>query len=682
VTSQFRNRARVLALALVVGFGGFWPALAQSPGLPSATDFGRADAIGEVSISRDGKHIAALTSLDGKRVVVSVWATDAMKTPPAVISADPRVKFLSVQFLKNDRLLISGVQPFTSGADRIHVGIQFITNLEGSKQTQLLPETGAKTDSEAFAAKFGTADIIDSLPLDPTDVIAIDNRASSRGDIYRINIYSGVSKRIERASDTFNSFQTDLKGEIRGKQKVDYENGAIYVAQYIKDPNNGAWQEHFRWYAKDREPQELIGFSPDPNIVYVRSSKGADKAQIYEYDVTAKKLLDPIFAFKGFESTGVVQSRAPADYGQILGFNYNAASPEVYWTDGKLADLSKQIKIALKVKTVTVNWTDPGSGETAKVPAPDGASAQIIDYSADRSRLIVEKSGENLPPEYFLLKDDGTMVQLGRSRPWLDTGRFGQTRLVEYAARDGLVIPAFLTTPNPAIYGPGPYPTLIEPHGGPWARDEMGWDVSGWVQYFAARGYAVLRPQFRGSQGWGQKLWRAGDGEWGQKMQDDKDDGVKWLIDQKIADPNRVAMFGYSYGGYAALAAAIRPNGLYQCAISGAGAGDLASIGRATFDNRFQREFQHPTIKGLDALDKAADVSIPVFLYHGDRDTTVDIKQSRKFAAILKENGKPYRMLEIKDMGHQFVYMTPDDVTLQLTEVERFLNNECGPGGL
>src|SRR4029077_16770915 len=98
-----------------------------------------------------------------------------------------------------------------------------------------------------------------------------------------------------------------------------------------------------------------------------------------------------------------------------------------------------------------------------------------------------------------------------------------------------------------------------------------------------------------------------GDREWGQKMQDDNDDGVKWLIDQKIADPKRVAIFGYSYGGYAALAASLRPNGLYQCAISGAGAGDFDSIAAETSDDRFQREYQHPAIGGLDVLAHAKE---------------------------------------------------------------------------
>ncbi len=244
------------------------------------------------------------------------------------------------------------------------------------------------------------------------------------------------------------------------------------------------------------------------------------------------------------------------------------------------------------------------------------------------------------------------------------------------------MIPAYLTTPDKAVFGPGPYPTLIEPHGGPWARDFLDWNPVGWTQYFAARGYAVLEPQFRGSEGWGQKLWRAGDGEWGQKMQDDKDDGVKWLIAQKIADPGRVAIFGYSYGGYAALTAAIRPNGLYQCAISGAGAGNLAEFANATYDNRFLREFQNPTVKGLDTVAHAKEVQIPVFLYHGDRDRTVKIEETHRFVGGLKAAGKPYRLLEIPDMGHQYILMTPPMIALQLTAIDDFLKTGCKPGGL
>jgi dipeptidyl aminopeptidase/acylaminoacyl peptidase len=382
-----------------------------------------------------------------------------------------------------------------------------------------------------------------------------------------------------------------------------------------------------------------------------------------------------------FEAASVIPSTAAATFGEPLGFSYNGDAPSVYWTDPQLASIAKSVTTALAARTAVIDWTDPGTGQAAKVPVADGFRVNITDYSDDLKYVIVEKSGPNVAGEYYLLVD-GKLSLLGRSRPWIKSDDLGDSRLVEYPARDGLMIPAFLHTPPRAQFGGGPYPTLIVPHGGPWARDELGWDISGWTKYFTARGYAVLQPQFRGSEGWGQRLWRAGDGEWGQKMQDDKDDAVKWLIARGIADPKRVAMFGYSYGGYAALTAAIRPNGLYQCAISGAGAGDLAALKRATFENRFQREFQNPTIKGLDALDHAKEASIPVFLYHGDRDQTVKVEQSRKFAGALKSAGRPYRLLEIPDMGHQYVTMTPANLETQLIEVEKFLRTECKPGGL
>ena len=335
-----------------------------------------------------------------------------------------------------------------------------------------------------------------------------------------------------------------------------------------------------------------------------------DKTAIFEYDVKQHKMLDPLFEHKLFEADGrILQSRAKDDYGQVLGFEYQADTPTIYWADDKLAAIDKGLRAALGLKTTTVDWVDPGTGLRAAIPVADGADVHLVNMSYDRRYMVFEESGPRQPPEYFLLTDGAKLLLLGKARAWIDPAALGETSLVEYPARDGLMIPAFLTVPPKDKFGPGPYPTLIEPHGGPWARDDMDWDLAGWIQYFASRGYAVLQPQFRGSEGWGARLWRAGDAEWGQKMQDDKDDGVKWLIAQKIADPRRTAMFGYSYGGYAALAASIRPNGLYQCAISGAGAGDLEAIANATFDNRFERDFQHPTIKGLDALAHAKEAS-------------------------------------------------------------------------
>nr|WP_240902812.1 prolyl oligopeptidase family serine peptidase [Caulobacter sp. SLTY] len=244
------------------------------------------------------------------------------------------------------------------------------------------------------------------------------------------------------------------------------------------------------------------------------------------------------------------------------------------------------------------------------------------------------------------------------------------------------MVPGFLTKPKASIWGPGPYPAIVLPHGGPWARDDMGWDSSGWTQYFAARGYAVLQPQYRGSEGWGQKLWRAGDSEWGQKMQDDKDDGAKWMIDQKIAAPDRIAMHGYSYGGYAAMAASVRPNGLYQCAVAGAGVAELETFRERNNQNRIQREFQRPTVNGLEPLSQAGNIKIPIFLYHGDRDTNVLISQSERFVAAAQKSGQPVKFLKLKDMGHSYGTWMSGQTAEVLTAVDNYLRTECGPGGL
>ena len=669
----------LLALA-VLGLG--WSA-ARAATAPTARDFSREAAISQVSISPDGKHIVALSSADGDALLITVWRTDALSEAPVRIGSS-RMRFMQVAFVKNDRLLVSAIQPVTVGYFKGHVVKQYVTDLQGKDWKPLLPEgrAGQSTD-EALSDRLSSSRLISRLPLDPINVLVEDARVATEGDVYRVNIYTGAAERIERGSERFGEYQADLKGEPRAKTELNYDAGKVYIAQWIKDPDTGRWDEHFRSYAKDRRITAVVGFSSDPHVVYVTTVQaGSDKTSIYEYDTRQRKLLEPLFAHKLFEASGIVQSRAKEDYGEPLGFVYDAEGPRSYWVDERLDAISKGVKASLGVVETPLEWTDPGGAGTAGITVASGADAVIHGWSDDRKEIIVEKSGPRQAGEYYLLTEGSKLALLGRERPWIDEAALGDTRLVEYPARDGLMIPAFLTTPPEAQFGPGPYPTLIEPHGGPWARDDLDWSTGGWTQYFASRGYAVLQPQFRGSEGWGQKLWRAGDGEWGQKMQDDKDDGVKWLIAQGISDPKRVAIFGYSYGGYAALAAAIRPNGLYQCAISGAGAGDLAMLEKATFDNRFQREYQHPTIKGLDALAHAKEAKIPVFLYHGDRDQTVNVEQSRKFASALRSAGKPYKLTIIPDMGHQYVTMTPAMAEQQLTEIESFLKTDCKPGGL
>ena len=670
-----------IALACLVSLGLAGASVAApAPAPPTAKDFARAPTLTDVSVAPDGKHLAALTSPDGVSVNVTVWDLDALGKPVTIGAT--HMRFLNVAFLKSDRLLVTAVQTLDLGSTRTHLVKSYVTDLEGKSFAPLLPDhASGQGDDEALYDQLVDADIISTLPKDPRHVLVEDRRADTEGDVYSVDVYSMSAGRVMHGSDKFGSYQADLNGDLRARLNVDYDNGKIYLAQQLKNPKTGAWEEHFRSYAKDRNVTDVVGFTTDPDVVLIATVRDGDKRGIYEYDIDKRSIIEPAFENKLFDAGRAVFSRSPKTFGDVIGFYYDAERPRIYWLDGGLQAQFDAVAKALGASAIDQDWTDPGTGLKATISVVDAAGVSVVSASDDRSSVIFEKSGPRQPPQYFLLHG-GKLQLLGGERPWIDATTLGTTRLVEYPARDGLLIPAFLTTPPKDVFGPGPYPTLIEPHGGPWARDEMDWDLAGWVQYFASRGYAVLQPQYRGSEGWGQKLWRAGDAEWGLKMQDDKDDGVKWLIAQHVADPKRVAMFGYSYGGYAALAAAIRPNGLYQCTISGAGAGDLEKISYATSDNRWQREFQHPTIAGLDALAHAREAQIPVFLYHGDRDQTVDVEQSRKFAAALKSAGKPYRYVEIKDMGHQFKFMTPAMLEEQLVDVDDFLKTGCKSGGL
>lgn len=649
--------------------GGFALAQTKAPAPPSAEAFGRQEAISGVSISQDGKYIAGITSPDGKTSFVTIWRTDAMDQKPVNLGCGPRSDCMGVSFLKNDRIAMTVRQTYTEGAFNGHIFRTFISDVEGKS----LRDASGEIDQNALRR----VQIVNRLAKDPRNIlVAID------GDIYKLDVYKFTKGKVYTGSDKFGGPQFDLNGEVRARQSVEFDSGKVYIAQWIRNPANGNWEEHFRWYAANREPKEIVGFTNDPNLIYIGTNEGQDKSAIYLYDINQRKILEPEFQIKLFDAGGVRQSRAQADFGRVLGFTYNSATSETFWIDEKMGSIAKGLRKAFGVKTNPVNWIDIATGEKTTFRVADGADVQMISWSDDFKYVIIAKSGSNQPPEYYLMTDGTKVTLLGKAKPWLDPSTLGNTTLIQFQARDGLMVPAFVTKPNPAIWGPGPYPAIITPHGGPWARDDMGWDFSGWTQYFAARGYVVMQPQYRGTDGWGQKLWRAGDSEWGQKMQDDKDDGVKWLIENKIAPADRIAMHGYSYGGYAAMAASVRPNGLYQCAVAGAGVAELESFRERNNQNRIQREFQRPTVNGLEPLSQAGNIKIPIFLYHGDRDTNVPIDQSERFVAAAQKSGQPVKFLKLKDMGHSGNTWMPGQAAEVLTAVENYLRTECGPGGL
>jgi acetyl esterase/lipase len=660
-------------------------ALAQSrPPVPSIETLAAYPKMSGFSVSPDGRHLAALEGRGEDRVIL-VWRTDDLAMPPTVVGSKV-MKIRGVSFVKNDTLAVALWQPYDLRFDKTtktFANKLFFTDLQGRQWREPLELPRPRSDTEELEQSISEPTILDELPNDPDHVLVVNNVGVTQGDIYKVNVRDGRSERVQRAAENTFAYTTDLEGVLRARSRIDTSSeGGSYIATELRNPGTGAWEEHFRSFAKARDISSVVGFAKDPNVAYVLSNAGRDKAAIYEYDVRAKKLGAIAFEHRFFDATGVAVSPYKANnFGELWGFSYaGPTGNEVYYAAPWLAALDKQVAGALGVQESPQVLVDPATGEKATSSMRTGRAIRFASVSQDLNVMVVEVESPSEPASYYLLRNRRDLSLISRTYPDINPAAMGDSRLVYYKARDGLDIPAFLHTPDTALCGAGPWPTVIHPHGGPWARDYLGFDYSMWVPLLVSRCRAVLQPQYRGtSDGWGRRLWVAGDAEWGQKMQDDKDDGAKWLIEQKIAIPGRIAMFGFSYGGYAAFAAAVRPNGLYKCAIAGAGVSDIERIWARFYRNVYFRDRQAPTVKGLIPLEHADKIQIPIYVYHGERDQIVPIRQSEWFVQKAKAAGKDVVYREFKDYAHGPAW-TRQVFGEQLRAIDDYLAKGCGGG--
>ena len=660
--------------------------LNAKPAVPTIEQLAAFPALSSLSVSPDGSQIAGLQARGEERVIL-VWKTADLSAAPTTIGAG-RMKFQSVRFIKNGLLAVTLWQPYDLRTDRVNktfISKFYITDTEGKQWKEPISIPRATSRSEELEQALSNPSVLDTLPNDPDHILVINGAGSNSGDVYKVNLRSFTSQRIQKTEERVAGYLTDLNSELRARLRQDVDSVGAYVSTEFRNPATNAWEEHFRSHVKDRDISQVVGFADDPNIAFIQSNVGRDKTIIYEYDIAARKQKEVLYEHKFFNAGSVYVNHYKGvegvPFGALLGVGYSGPREnEVEWTHPAMKGLNQGVRQALGIQSSAVTLVDPATGQQATTQADTGKSVRVLDYSSDFKTFVLAVSGPANPPEYYLLKD-GKLELLAKSYPQIDPAALGTTKLVYYKARDGLDIPAFLTTPNTELCGAGPWKAVVHPHGGPWARDGMDFDGSMWVPLMASRCMAVLRPQFRGSADWGRKLWMAGDAEWGQKMQDDKDDGAKWMIDQKIAQPGHIAMFGFSYGGYSAFAASVRPNGLYKCAIAGAGVSDIKKIWARFYTNPFFRQAQAKTVDGLNPLDKAGEMKIPLMVYHGDRDRTVPIEQSEWFVAKAKNSGQPVEYHAIADYAHGPAW-TRAIMGDQLKLIDDYLTKGCGGGGL
>ena len=601
--------------------------------------------IDSVGVSPNGEQLAALTLRDiNGPPEITVWQTRDMSLPPRRFKPVD-VKSLALFWLNDEYLLVVGRQKFDyrygARSTKWFRDKLYVVDDEGQQFRELLPNRG------------GSKGVFDVLPRDKNKFLVEHVNREFASDIYEVDLGNFNARRVYRSASDVDIF-SDHEGVIRGRQELTGSGDRTRVSFSYKHPETGDWEVHHELVASQREGMQPVAFDPDGRHVYMVDNTGRERAVLRSYDLITRELGEPIFGGESVSATGVIQARNPEDFGTIIGFTGYAENAIRIYTDARWAAIQARLEEAL----------------------PADQQHRVTSMSDDLTIMVVRSSGPREPGSYQLLVNGQQLVALGRSFPLLPPDQLANMEFVGYEARDGLEIPAFLTLP---AKGEAPFPAVVVPHGGPWARDFLGWDL--WAQFLANRGYAVLQPQYRGSDGWGQTLWRAGDKEWGQKMQDDKDDGARWLAAQGIADAGRIAIFGYSYGGFAAMAASVRPGSPFQCAIAGAGLSELRSFDKVTYNNPFQRQFQNPTIAGMSPLDHVRDAAIPIYVFHGERDQRVPINQSEKFVRALRRAGKDVKYTEIVDLWHSLPWW-PQHHFAVLTSIEEYLANDCGPNGL
>ena len=312
---------------------------------------------------------------------------------------------------------------------------------------------------------------------------------------------------------------------------------------------------------------------------------------------------------------------------------------------------------------------------------PNSYTTYITDISKDLSHMIIFNQGPKDPGSYYLLKN-GVISFIGSQRPSFKAKDLADVKYVKYKARDGRTIPGYVTIPK----GKGPYPLIVMPHGGPFVSETVVWDT--WSQLLASYGYMVLQPQYRGSTGYGIDHYTSAfidGGQGGYKMQDDKDDGVLYLIDNGLVDKDRVAMFGWSYGGYAALVAASREDQLYQCVVSG------APVAKNTLQLNYYRDQLRGTgklsqekywLESISPINEVEKVNVPILLIHGAQDQRVPVEHAKEYIAKLDEYNKEYEYIELDGADHFSNTLFYRHKKLFFTEMIDFLKNDCGPNGL
>lgn len=614
------------------------PPRAAAP--PPVDAFFTKPVINGMRLSPSGRYLASVRKQgDGQAVVVLDRQTGAEKIVTFVSSA--RAGFDWIEWKGDDRLLLRtwlfNVLRANNAPDGEITGYRYGRFVESVERDSGHLLVMLQDVPEAARGSAPFLNFLDLLPDDPDHVLVNAPDAHGFSSVWKVDVATGRGELIAPGSIDTVGWGVDGKGAVVERTEL----RAGVLSFQARDPAGG-WSEVLR--AAKPEPRELadveiLGPAPGAGQVYVAARPSGDGEggvrALRIYDFIARRLSPRLWPELKYDVSSIVyqpRSREAAAACYVA---------DVFTCDFKDPALQAQFQAVSRY-------------------FGDLRNLQPVSLSDDLKLWVLSVTGADEAGAYHLFDAVRKDVALAGERyPALPAAGLGPAERIDITARDGVVIPAYLTRPPGAAGGPLPMVVLV--HGGPGERASLDFDPL--VQFLATRGYLVLQPNFRGSGGYGE-VWEAAGGRWGGVMQDDVSDAARALIADGRADPGRVCVVGGGYGGYAALLAGAAEPGLYRCVASWGGPSDLGAqmrwekkaIGGAVYRAHLRSigdpKTEHDRLARISPIRRTGDYRSAVLLIHGARDDVVPVAQSRALAAALTKAGKDVTLLVFDDEGH------------------------------
>lgn len=518
-----------------------------------------------------------------------------------------------------------------------------LVDAEGRGQPRWITPEGAR------------AGIIDPRPEVPTEaLVATNERRAELFDVYRLVLPSGTRELVAENPGGVIQWLADHEGRVRAAVAVRGTDISLLFREQETEPFRTVLTVDFRTRV------EPLFFTFENRYLYALSNRGRDKMALVVLDpVTGEE--EVIAEHPEVDIAGAAYSRRrrKLTYASLITWKR-----EYIFLDRQAEEIYQRLSQAL--------------GEYEIV---------VVSHDLEERLFVIRTYSDRSLGAYWLYDAQTDELQkLADLSPWLREEWMAPMQPIQYRSRDGLTIHGYLTLP--VGVEPRGLPVVVHPHGGPWVRDVWGYNPV--VQFLANRGYAVFQMNFRGSTGYGRAFWEASFKQWGRAMQDDITDGVRWLIEQGIADPRRIAIYGGSYGGYAVLAGLAFTPELYACGIDIVGVSNLLTfmqtippywepMRQMLYAMVGDPEKEADYLREVSPVFHADKIRAPLLVAQGARDPRVNINESNQIVEALRRRGIPVEYIVKDDEGHGF---RNEEHRLELYEaMERFLERHLAPAG-